>query len=446
MTLLIHTSHRVAAALSVICGVLAVIAGSQYLRQHGGLDISSGSDDEMTVMLLVLGCVLAGSFALLRPGGRNLNGARLTSIVWSLTILLCLLFTWRVIAFADRWTVGIGTPIASEQDFAAFAAAYPKSFDRYRYRVPTGAFLQSFEFLNSNNVEMTGYIWQFYSDDIPDDITRGVVFPEALQQAYEMTQSWRVRQEGGELIGCYFSGTFRQSFDYRLYPFDRQAVWLRLWHPDPERIVLLTPDLDAYSETADQALLGIENRFVYGGWDPVRSGFSYEPVTYNTNFGLGPNFGLGGQLNGTPLINLYFTLSVERDSLGPLLEHLVLEGAIAILLFLMLLLMSHGADTREHVGLTIFDLIVAAGALLFAVILDHNAIRDAVESQELTYLEYFPLILDVFIVLVVLSAVLRVQGWRVPLLGYTGDLVPVLAYWPALLGTLLTVTLLMFFY
>ncbi len=45
-------------------------------------------------------------------------------------------------------------------------------------------------------------------------------------------------------------------------------------------------------------------------------------------------------------------------------------------------------------GLTIFDLIVAAGALLFAVILDHNAIRDAVESQGLAYLEYFPLILD----------------------------------------------------
>ena len=64
----------------------------------------------------------------------------------------------------------------------------------------------------------------------------------------------------------------------------------------------------------------------------------------------------------------------------------------------------------------------------------------------MTYLEWFPLLLDVFIVLVVLSAVLRVKKWRIPLLGYTGELVPVLAYWPALLGALLAVTLRTFFF
>jgi hypothetical protein len=129
-----------------------------------------------------------------------------------------------------------------------------------------------------------------------------------------------------------------------------------------------------------------------------------------------------------------------------MLEHIVLEAAIAILLFLLLVLMAHDSDLQDRVGLTIFDLIVAAGGLLFAVILDHNSIRDSVESQELTYLEWFPLLLDVFIVLVVLSAVLRVKGWRVPVLGYTGDLVPVVAYWPALIGTMLVITLRVFFY
>jgi hypothetical protein len=47
---------------------------------------------------------------------------------------------------------------------------------------------------------------------------------------------------------------------------------------------------------------------------------------------------------------------------------------------------------------------------------------------------------------VVLTAVLRVKRWRLPLIGYSGDLVPVLAYWPALIGSLLAVTLLVFFY
>ena len=108
-----------------------------------------------------------------------------------------------------------------------------------------------------------------------------------------------------------------------------------------------------------------------------------------------------------------------------MLEHLVLEAAIAILLFFLLVLMAHDTDLQDRIGLTIFDLIVASGGLLFAVILDHNAIRNVVESQELTYLEWFPLILDVFIVLVVLTAVLRVKRWRVPVIGYSGDLMPV---------------------
>jgi hypothetical protein len=108
--------------------------------------------------------------------------------------------------------------------------------------------------------------------------------------------------------------------------------------------------------------------------------------------------------------------------------------------------MAHDSDLQDRTGLTIFDLIVAAGGLLFAVILDHNAIRNVVESQDLTYLEWFPLILDVFIVLVVLTAVLRVRRWRIPVIGYRGDLIPVVAYWPALIGSLVVVTLLVFFY
>jgi hypothetical protein len=200
------------------------------------------------------------------------------------------------------------------------------------------------------------------------------------------------------------------------------------------------PDFSAYRDLTPSTLPGIDAQFVYGGWDPLASEFSFDLIDYNVDFGLGYGF------TGAPDPELYFNLSVARDFLGPMLEHLVLEVAIAILLFFLLVLMAHDSDLQDRVGLTIFDLIVAAGGLLFAVILDHNAIRGVVESQDLTYLEWFPLILDVFIVLVVLTAVLRVKRWRIPIIGYSGDLMPVLAYWPALFGSLLVVTLLVFFY
>ena len=436
----VRTAHRVALALSLVFLVLVVALGSQYAREHGGWDFGSGSDDLMRAMLAALGFVLALSFALLRPGARNPDGARWTSIVWTIAILAALLFTWRVIVLSNRWEASVGTTIDSPRALDAFIAAHPDSFAPYDYRIPTGVYLQSFQFLDANNVEMSGFVWQKYGPEIPDHIQRGVVFPEQLEDAYTPVEAWRVERNGVEEIGWYFSGTFRQNFDYRLYPFDNQAIWLRLWHPEPVEGVVLIPDFAAYRDLTPTTLPGLDSQFVYGGWDPVSSHFSYDLVDYNVDFGLDYGF------SDAPDPEFFFHLSVNRDFLSPLLEHVVLEIAIAILLFLLLILMAYESTPEQPMGLSAFDLIVAVAGLLFAVILDHNAIRGAIESQQLMYLEWFPLILDVFIVLVVLSAVMRARGWGVPVLGYTGGLAPVFVYWPALLGTVLAVTLRVFFF
>jgi hypothetical protein len=436
-----QTARHLAMALSVLFGALAVLVAAGYLTQHGGWDLESGNNELIAIMLLVLGSVLALSLAVLGPGAGNLRGTRLTSVVWTVALLVALLFTWRVIIGAHRWAGNIGTMVTTPQELEAFVNAHQDSFGDYDYFVPTGIYLQSFEFLNTNNVEMAGFVWQTYGPEIPDNVMRGVVLPEAVKEAYKAKEVWRIkRDDGSEQIGWYFSGTFRQNFDYRLYPFDRQNIWLRIWSPEPIASVIPVPDFGAYRDLTPSSLPGIDTQFVYGGWDPLSSEFSFDLVDYNTDFGLGYGY------TGAPDPEFYFNLSVERDFLGPMLEHLVLEAAIAILLFFLLVLMAHDSDIEGRTGLTIFDLIVASGGLLFAVILDHNAIRGVVESQSLTYLEWFPLTLDVFIVLVVLTAVLRVKRLRIPVAGYSGDLIPVHAYWPALIGSLLVVTLLVFFY
>ena len=441
MTILGQSAHRVAAALGALLLGLAVVLGSRHYRAQDGWDVASGSNDLMTVMLLVLGTVLAFSFAVLWPGSRHGNGARWISVVWTVALLAALVFTWRVIATSDRWVSNFGTEITSPQALDDFVAAHPDSFAEYDYRIPTGVYLQSFEFLSSNDLEMTGYIWQKIGPEIPDTIQRGVLLPEQFNaEEFVPVEAWRVEQNGVEEIGWYFSGTFRQNFDYTLYPFDRQDVWLRLWAAEPLAGVLLVPDFASYRDLTPTTLPGLDPSFVYGGWDPLHSHFSYNLLDYNVDFGLDYGF------SDAPDPELYFNLAVARDALDPMLEHLVLETSIALLLFFLLVLMAFESEGKMPLGLSVFDLVVASGGLLFAVILDHYSIRTSIESQQLTYLEYFPLILSLFIVLVVLSAVLRVKQWRFPILGYTGDLVPVLAYWPTLLGTLLVVTLLVFFY
>lgn len=417
--------------------LVTVVSDAQQLAANGS--DGGGNLPQLIVGLLGLVALLALSFLLLRPEQHRRHRARLLSTIWSMALLVALLFTWRTIVADDRWAVPIGTPITSPGTLDDFIASHPESFAQYDYLIPTGIYLQSFEFLNASNVQMSGFVWQTYGAEIPEQIKRGIVLPEALDEAYEATEAWRVERDGGEQIGWYFSGIFRQNFDYRLYPFDRQNIWVRLWSPEVVESVALVPDLDAYRDLSPRSLPGVDTQFVYGGWDPISAEFTYDLLDYNVDFGLGYGF------SGVPEPELYFNLAVARDYLGPMLEHLVLEAAIAILLFVLLLLMDDQATGHDRVGLTIFDLSVAAGGLLFAVILDHNGIRTAVESQSVIYLEWVPLLLVVFIVLVVVSAVLSVKQWRVPILGYRGDLIPVLLYWPALLGALLTITLVVFF-
>lgn len=45
--------------------------------------------------------------------------------------------------------------------------------------VPTGVFIQSIEFVTSTNVNVTGYIWQKYQQDVHRGLSRGFVMPEA---------------------------------------------------------------------------------------------------------------------------------------------------------------------------------------------------------------------------------------------------------------------------
>lgn len=431
---------RLAWGAAVGCTALFVWLLVRRVEVWDGLHLAEGGRDLISLMLALLGAVLAMSFAWSRPGPRNASGRRTVSVVWSLAMLAALIFSWSVILNSQGSAETNGQPLTSAGELDAFVAEHEASFAPYEHRIPTGVYLQSFEFQSASDVEMSGFVWQKYGPDVPADLRRGIALPEQLDNAYNPTPAWDIMRNGVQEVGWYFSGQFRQNFDYRQYPFDQQDIWLRIWHPEVDYSVVLVPDFAAYRDLRPEALPGLDTQFVFGGWDPVQTYFSYDLLDYNVDFGLDYGF------RDPPDPELYFNLMVARNPLGPMLEHGVLEVAIAILLFLLLMLMANEATAARPLGITVFDLIVAVGALLFAVILDHNALRSAVQSQSLTYLEWFPLILDVFIVLVVLDGVAAVKGWRIPILGYRGDLLPVLAYWPLLIGAFLLVTLRTFFF
>jgi hypothetical protein len=150
--------------------------------------------------------------------------------------------------------------------------------------IPTGMYITLVEFTGPYTVEISGQFWQRYADNLPEDLTEGIFLPDAKVQP-TLTEVYRERQNNAELIGWTFSATLREHFDYTRYPMGRHQIWLRMWHPDFERNVFLTPDLQAYASTDPAALPGVDPDLVLENWDLQQVFFSYRTHEYNTDFG-----------------------------------------------------------------------------------------------------------------------------------------------------------------
>jgi len=418
----------------------AIVAGAvtRHVRGDARLALGLGDPDWAPVVAGAVLLSLGLSALVARPEFGNLRRQMATSAIWSVALLLGQVLFWLLIdssTVRDDW---VGTPVLNQAQVELLLdERFSSAADAYR--VPTGVQIQSVEFKTAANVDVTGYVWQFWADDAPAELTQGFVLPEALREAYSATEAYRRPVPGGEVVGWYFAATLRQSFDYRFFPFERENVWLRLWPRDFDRPVVLVPDFDAYDDLAPTTLPGIETNFVHGGWDPLYSGFSYTADPYNVDFGTDAALAIADYPE------LYFNFVLRRDFLGPFTDHLVYATAVALLLFGLLALTSGDADTRGRFGITTAGVLGSSGVFLFGVIAKHNQIRTSLETQQVTYLEAVPVLLYVMIVFVALNAIAVASPLKVPLLEYRDNRFPELVYWPLLLGALLAITYLVYF-
>lgn len=427
-------------------GAQVVTAGaSAMVLGLGFRSIAAGSADRhrLPLLLALLAFALAGSVAAFRPERGRVPDLVKTMAAASAALAGTLVLAWFFVHTAVRANHWAGTPVTTQAAVDATLAAHPgpaSTGSAPPLLIPTGVMLQSFEFLGANNVRVTGYVWQTYGPTLPDDVVLGVVFPEAIEDAYGAEEAYRARLAGGgELVGWYFHATFRQPFDYRQYPFDRQDVWVRLWHPNAERGVQLVPDFAAYRDPTPRSLPGIEEQFVYGGWEPEDAGFSYVLHRYTTTFGFDAGFADEG------LPELYFNLGLKRAFLGPFVDQVLFAGAVALMLFLVLALTTSDQDLQDRFGLSTSGVLGATSGLLFAVILKHAQLRGGIGQEGVAYLEVLPFLFYLLIPLVALNAIVLASPWQVRFVEYRHNLLPKLLYWPLLLGLLLATTLAVLF-
>jgi hypothetical protein len=427
-----------AAGVLGLAALAAVWLLWDYARHHASLAANPASPSMAAALVLGVAAVMALAILAFRPERDRPRDLIATSVVWSLALLLALIGAWRAATVSERQTGWNGVPVFSEVDAAAYLAEQVPA-GLTPIRIPTGVLIQSLEFLSGDNVQVSGHIWQRYGPTVPADLVRGVALPEAVNEAYTAGEVYRFERDGIETVGWYFAVTLREPFAYAEFPFDQQNLRLRLWSRDFTQDVVLIPDFAAYRSLAPTSLPGLESEFVYSGWTPVFSGFSYAQHRYDASFGIGD----ADEFANLP--ELYFNVMLDRNFGGPFVEHGVFAIAVAMLLFGLLLLTTDDEQLKARFQLSTAGVLGAASGLLFAVILKHAQLRSVVASQGISYIEVLPILLYGGIIAVVLNAILLAAPIRVRFVEHRNNLLPALAYWPVLLGLLLAVTLIVLF-
>jgi hypothetical protein len=385
------------------------------------------------IALSLMAFLLFLSVLLFRADRGSAPGLWKTTASFSVLCILGMAFVWHLASSAEP---SYGVKIFDQAGLDRFLASHSQqaSASPPTY-IPTGVFIQTVRFPSPNEVGLSGYIWQKYADSIDEEIARGFVLPQQAGGVPRpiIEKAFHRREGDVEIIGWHFMVTLRQPFDPSKYPFDHQDILLRLRHEDFDKNVILTPDLDAYELINPTLLPGLDDELVLKGWLKDSSFFSYQTYSYNANFGL-ENF--VGQQDAPELC---FNIGLRRNFVDPFIAYLVPLSIVACMMF-ALLIVSPRREAKD-----VFSGLSYAAAMFFVIAMAHNGLRGKIAAQGMTYLEYFYIVMYVTILTVSLSCIMHSTEAKIRFIRYRDGLIPQLLYWPAVLGMLLVITLLIFY-
>jgi hypothetical protein len=303
--------------------------------------------------------------------------------------------------------------------------------------IKTGLFIQSLQFTTANDVVITFYIWQKYEHNKHDttQIDVGFVLPEATSMT--VNQAYKKVYKDFTVYGWDVEATIRETFSYENYPFDFQNVWLRMWHKDFNKNIILIPDLEAYKEVRPDAKMGIEQQIVLPGWEITQSFFGYMYNDYNVNFGMPDYVGL----NDFP--ELYYCVLVRRFVLTTFISELLPIITILFILFVCVVI-AHDEAFDDFFKFNVMELLSLATAMVFVIILLQVDLRRKISSSEILYLEYYYFMLYAVIFGILFNYIMLNQFKHFRIIQYGDNILIKVALLPLCLGFILCITYMTF--
>ena len=389
--------------------------------------------------LMLLGIPAAAAVYARRPGVAALWGmAAWASLLMIAGIEVIRSATYDQVSDEERETVGISHEDGVQAFVAGQKALWRKRLEKPPVIVRTGILVRSLAFLSPKEVFVTGVLWQKFHDDRHAGIPRGVDLPDAVDA--DLHEAYRRRHGAVETVGWRFQTTLRQVMDVSRYPLDHDNVSIRLLPKGYDSRVILVPDLASYTRLTPGARPGLEEVLELSGWDITGSFFDYKYASYNTDLGI-PDY--EGEES---LPELHFNVELKRKLLDAAIANGIPLLVVLVLLFAILLTRTTDQNESKLFGFNPSGVVRICAALFFVVLLAHIQLRNALQAQEIVFLEYSYFAVYLALLLTALHTFLFFKsGVEFHLVEYREGLIVKLAYWPLLLGLQLVAAVAIFY-
>lgn len=295
--------------------------------------------------------------------------------------------------------------------------------------VPTGVNIETIEFSGSNEVSVSGKIWQKYPIEyLKDKIGDGFQIGRSRNISINYINS----QEVGNinLVTWKFQANVRSKLDYSRYPLEVGKISIQLLPWNARENVVLIPDLDAYKLMTATSLPGLDKKVFLQGWDLTKSNFVFKKSSEDSNFGVKRNF------EHVAFPDLYFELGIKRVFVDAFISNLTPLIVVTIILFSVTLLPTN-IDISRVLGICV--------SVFFVVVFSHLAIRRNISIGEIFYLEYFFFVIYLAILLVPINSFRVSLDIRSNFFEYKNGLLIQAIYWPTMMGMFFLISALKFY-
>jgi len=410
---------------------------------------------ELYLIISTIVFIIACAYFFLVRSNINMKKSWIFSSIVSLIFFVGTAYLWKIADLKELELTPDSIKISSNNEIKAYKKSQDEFFSLQNKKppffIPTGVFIKSTEFLGSNNIIVSGYIWQkfkipssFKPNTVPDDfctlsadnipLNKSILLADAFSDNENNIltcdkSSYMVAKNHIVTLGWYFKAELREPFDYSNFPLDKNMIWLRLRPNNQLGNTVLVPDFLSYTNIYEKFLMGInEKDLVLPGWDIFGTFFSAQSVGFNSNFGVSDVSQQASQ-------ELLFNIAIKRVFLDSVFSTVIPMCLIYLILFVVLF--SSLDELLSVLGIN--------AGLLFSVALWHSTLRTSLSSTGVTYFETYYFVCYFVISLVCINSVLLSCRYELPWLHYNNNLLPKLIFLPLVTGVTFFITLFMLF-